>query len=52
MELKPEITKEYLTTTSWLETLTLPEKLIPNEKEFKVLWDLHPEEHAEVMIFG
>lgn len=43
---------ENLTRTSSLDTMILPKELIPNATQFKSLWDLHPEEHAEVMIYG
>ena len=40
--------REYLTEKSWLDRCTLPFPV----HNFDTLWDLHPEDHAEVMIYG
>jgi len=44
--------REEMTPLSWLDTGKLPSKLITNEDQFQVLWDLHPETHHEVLIYG
>lgn len=46
------ITRENMGKNSWLDTMMLPENLIPNKEQFMQLWNLHPEEHAEVLIYG
>ena len=46
------ITRENMGKNSWLDTMMLPENLIPNKETFTKLWNLHPEEHAEVLIYG
>jgi len=38
--------------TSWIDVFQLPEELLPSKEEFEELWDLHPEEHAKVMMYG
>ena len=43
---------ENISETSWIDSFYLPKILIPDEKIFKTIWDLHPIEHAEVMILG
>ena len=41
--------RENLTETSWLDIGIVPGI---SENHFNTLWPLHPEEHAEVMIYG
>jgi len=40
-----------LTENSWLDECNLPENL-NNKENFKKIWDIHPEEHAKVLIYG
>lgn len=46
------ITREYMTESSWLDSFKLPTELTPNAEQFNVIWNLHPQEHSEVMIYG
>lgn len=41
-----------LSESSWLDLFDLPEELVPDETLFEALWDLHPNNHAKVMIQG
>lgn len=38
--------------TSWVDTFQLPKDLKPSKEEFEELWNLHPKEHAKVLIYG
>lgn len=37
---------------SWIEKFDLPEELKLSDKEFEELWNIHPEEQGEIMLFG
>ncbi len=43
------IDREYLTKNSWLDVFYLPDDLC---NDFNKLWELHPQEPAEVMMYG
>jgi len=48
-------TREDLSDDSWLDVGDLPEHLFVSTDapwEFQQLWDLHPEEHHEIVIYG
>jgi len=44
--------RKYITDLSWLDHCILPDNLIPNKTSFKKIWDLHPEEHLNIRIYG
>lgn len=53
-EIHPGIFRFELTTLggSWIDVYHLPKSLIPSEKEFETLWNLHPPEKGRIKIMG
>lgn len=46
------VKREKITKSSWVDYCVLPKNLILDESDFKTIWDLHPDEHLNVKIYG
>jgi alkylated DNA repair dioxygenase AlkB len=52
MELPTTLVRENMGESSWLDSTILPQSLMAGEDQFRQLWNLHPSEHAEVVLYG
>jgi alkylated DNA repair dioxygenase AlkB len=54
MQVEDDISIEttYLSSRSWLDQGMLPQNVVPTQKEFEELWNLHPQEFGQVKLFG
>lgn len=48
----PVIARQNLSGRSWLDTLSLPDHLLPSYEKFMEMWNLHPAKHHEIMMYG